>query len=118
MEALDGEKLQGMEAGGDIDGGAEAAAFLADFDVSRGLPVGDWFAVEKNRPRDMRLVAAEADGLLFFDVPERLPREDGDAVGRFRRRLPSGVAFGNRAETVDGLGRKEIPAFCLMTRRI
>ena len=58
----------------------------------------------------MRLVAAEADGLLFFDVPERLPREDGDAVGRFRRRLPSGVAFGNRAETVDGLGRKEVAA--------
>ena len=90
MEALDSEKLQGVEAGGDIDGGTEAAAILADFDVSRGLPVGDRFAVEKNRPRDMRLVAAEADGLLFFDVPERLPREDGDAVGRFRRRLPSG----------------------------
>ena len=110
VKALNDKKLQGVKAGCDFHGGTEIAAVLPHFDVFSVMPVGDWFTVEKNRPCDMCLIAAEANGLRLFDVPKRLPDKDGYAVCRFRRCLPSWIAFWNHAVTVDNERRKIVSA--------
>ena len=110
VKALNDKKLQRMKAGCDFHGGTEVAAVLSHFDVFSVMPVGDWLAVQKNRPCDMCLVAAETDGLRFFDIPKRFPDENGYAVCRFRRCLPSRIAFWNHAVTVDNERWKMVSA--------
>ena len=110
VKTLNDKKLQGVKAGCDFNGGTKVAAVFSHFDVLSVMPVGNWLAVEKNRPRDMCLVAAEADSLWLFDIPERLPDKDGNAVCRFRRCLPSWIAFWNHAVTVDNERRKIVSA--------
>ena len=91
VKALNDKKLQRMKTRCDFHGGTEVAAVLSHFDVFSVMPVGDWLAVQKNRPCDMCLVAAETDGLRFFDIPKRFPDENGYAICRSDWRR--GVAF-------------------------